>query len=129
MTKNSSSASFSVGVLSMKDVGEQEVMNMVQLSLSAGKDIRLTANNDANLQAATVIVNHNVKIHCIHDIIFLAGYDYCNGREIHKKSFAGVIGFVNVGILGTGQSVKEAIIRFGYGNKIHKIGNGRAEKL
>ncbi|WP_375653280.1 hemagglutinin repeat-containing protein, partial [Bartonella sp. MR110HLJHH] len=51
-------------------------------------------------------------------------YDTSNAKEKHEKSFAGVTGSVNVGILGTVKDVKDAAKRFGHGDTKHKIGNG-----
>ncbi|EJF74091.1 hypothetical protein MCO_01943, partial [Bartonella sp. DB5-6] len=47
-----------------------------------------------------------------------------NGKETHEKSFAGVTGSVNVGILGSVKDIRDAAKRFGHGDTKHKIGNG-----
>ncbi|WP_375705879.1 hemagglutinin repeat-containing protein, partial [Bartonella sp. AA2SXKL] len=58
------------------------------------------------------------------NITLSESYDTSNGKETHEKSFAGVTGSVNVGILGTVKDVKDAVKRFGHGDTKHKIGNG-----
>ncbi|MET3590561.1 filamentous hemagglutinin, partial [Bartonella silvatica] len=58
------------------------------------------------------------------NITLSESYDTSNAKEKHEKSFAGVTGSVNVGILGTVKDVKDAAKRFGHGDTKHKIGNG-----
>ncbi|WP_375667109.1 hemagglutinin repeat-containing protein, partial [Bartonella sp. CL26QHWL] len=58
------------------------------------------------------------------NITLSESYDTSNAKEKHEKSFAGVTGSVNVGILGTVKDVKDAVKRFGHGDTKHKIGNG-----
>ncbi len=86
--------------------------------------MQITADNDVNMQAAIVSADRDVNIDAGNNITLSESYDTSNAKEKHEKSFAGVTGSVNVGILGAEQDVRDAVKRFGHGDTKHKIGNG-----
>ncbi|USP03050.1 hemagglutinin repeat-containing protein [Bartonella taylorii] len=122
--KNPSGASVGVGVASAKDTGDQWENTSVQSHITARQDVQIAAENDVNLQATIVSANRDVNIDAGNTITLSESYDTSNAQETHEKSFAGVTGSVNVGILGTVKDVKDAAKRFGHGDTKHKIGNG-----
>ncbi|WP_375703036.1 MULTISPECIES: hemagglutinin repeat-containing protein, partial [unclassified Bartonella] len=71
----------------------------------------LLSGQDINVSGESVTIDGMTDHHKSHS-------------EEHEKSFAGVTGSVNVGILGTVKDVKDAAKRFGHGDTKHKIGNG-----
>ncbi|WP_375672364.1 MULTISPECIES: hemagglutinin repeat-containing protein, partial [unclassified Bartonella] len=95
-----------------------------QSHITARQDVQITADNDVNMQAAIVSADRDVNMDAGNNITLSESYDTSNAKEKHEKSFAGVTGSVNVGILGTVKDVKDAAKRFGHGDIKHKIGNG-----
>uniref|UniRef100_UPI0035D0CB6B hemagglutinin repeat-containing protein n=1 Tax=unclassified Bartonella TaxID=2645622 RepID=UPI0035D0CB6B len=95
-----------------------------QSHITARQDVQITADNDVNMQAAIVSADRDVNMDAGNNITLSESYDTSNAKEKHEKSFAGVTGSVNVGILGTVKDVKDAVKRFGHGDTKHKIGNG-----
>ncbi|WP_019223691.1 hemagglutinin repeat-containing protein [Bartonella rattaustraliani] len=122
--KNHSGASVGVGVASKKDKDAQKSTTSVQSHIVGNKDVQITADNDVNMQAADVLAGRDVNVEAGNNITLSESHDILNGKETHEKSFAGVTGSVNVGILGTVKDVTDAAKRFGHGDTKHKIGNG-----
>ncbi|WP_375702957.1 hemagglutinin repeat-containing protein, partial [Bartonella sp. AA131HXZ] len=122
--KSNSGASLGVGIASAKDTGDQWETTSTQSHITARQDVQITADNDVNMQAAIVSANRDVNIDAGNNITLSESYDTSNAKEKHEKSFAGVTGSVNVGILGAVQDVRDAVKRFGHGDTKHKIGNG-----
>uniref|UniRef100_UPI0035D0B962 hemagglutinin repeat-containing protein n=1 Tax=Bartonella sp. AA81SXKL TaxID=3243438 RepID=UPI0035D0B962 len=122
--KSNSGASVGVGIASAKDTGDQWENTSTQSHITARQDVQITADNDVNLQAAIVSADRDVNIDAGNNITLSESYDTSNAKEKHEKSFAGVTGSVNVGILGAVKDVKDAVKRFGHGDTKHKIGNG-----
>ncbi|WP_396584119.1 hemagglutinin repeat-containing protein [Bartonella grahamii] len=122
--KSNSGASVGVGVESAKDTGDQWENTNTPSHFKARQDVQITADNDVNLQATNVSADRDVNIDAGNNITLSESHDTSNAKEKHEKSFAGVTGSVNVGILGTVQDVKNAAKRFGHGDTKHKIGNG-----
>ncbi|WP_375647458.1 hemagglutinin repeat-containing protein, partial [Bartonella sp. CR84HXZ] len=124
-------ASLGVGVESTKDTGDQWETASIQSHITARRDVQITADRDVNMQAADVSADRDVNIDAGNNITLSESYDTSNAKEKHEKSFAGVTGSVNVGILDTIQDIldtiqdiKDAGKRFGHGDTKHKIGNG-----
>ncbi len=94
--KNRTGVSVGVGIASARDMGDQWENTNMPSNFKAGKDVQF----DVNLQATNVSADSDVNIDAGNNITLSESYDTSNGKETHEKSFAGVTGSVNVGILG-----------------------------
>ncbi len=66
----------------------------------------------------------DVNVDAGNNITLSENYDISKTQEMPEKSFAGVTGSVNVGILGTIKDTRDVAKRFTHGDVKHKIGNG-----
>ncbi|CDO46871.1 filamentous hemagglutinin [Bartonella henselae] len=122
--KNRSGASVGVGGASAKDTGDQWEKSNTPSNFKAGRDVQINAGNDVNLQATNVSANRDVNIDAGNNITLETSYDISKAEEKHEKSFAGVTGSVNVGILGTVQDIRDAVKRAKNKDNKHHIING-----
>jgi filamentous hemagglutinin len=106
------SASIGIGFGSSKDKSVEGSETNAVSSLSAGRDLIITAGRDANLQAAQVSAERDVDIWAADNVNLLSAQDKSNYEEVHEKLFAGVTFTVSSGLISAAENINGAAERF-----------------
>lgn len=90
VSSGNGSASIGIGYGSSKTETRQGAETNATSSLSAGRDVIITAGRDANLQAAQVEAGSTVDILAERDVNLLSAQDKTNYETMHEELFAGI---------------------------------------
>jgi len=115
------SASIGIGYGSSKDEFRQGAETNAVSSLSAGRDVIITAGRDANLQAAQVDAGSTVDILAERDVNLLSAQDKTNYEYMHEELFVGVTATVTSQAAAAVGNAYEAASRVGDGSTANSI--------
>ncbi|WP_273726743.1 hemagglutinin repeat-containing protein [Brucella gallinifaecis] len=115
------SASIGIGYGSSKDETKQGAETNATSSLSAGRDVVITAGRDANLQAAKVEAEHDVAITAERDVNLLAAQDKTNYEHMHEELFAGVSATVSSKFAAAAGNLADAASKLGGENGAYAV--------
>ena len=115
------SASIGVGYGSAKTESSQGAEVNAVSSLSAGRDVIITAGRDANLQAAQVEAGSTVDILAERDVNLLSAQDKTNYEYMHQELFAGVTATVSSQAAAAVGNAYDAAKKVGDGNTANSI--------
>ncbi|WP_443216773.1 hemagglutinin repeat-containing protein [Rhizobium sp. Root1203] len=107
------SASIGIGFGKSVDQTAQSSATNAVSSLSAGRDLTISAARDVNLQAAQVSGERDVAILAERDVNLLSAQDQTNYEQLHEEFFAGISLSVSTSLLTTAQSVGSAAKKIG----------------
>ncbi|MBY5357999.1 filamentous hemagglutinin N-terminal domain-containing protein [Rhizobium leguminosarum] len=93
-------------------------------TLSAGRDVIVTAGRDANFQAARIEAGSTVDILAERDVNLLSAQNKTNYATMHEELFAGVKATVSSGVVGAAQDVVDAAKNIGDGSSSQSISMG-----
>ncbi|MBB4525750.1 UNVERIFIED_ORG: filamentous hemagglutinin [Rhizobium sophorae] len=121
----SSGGGFSVGIGSQtsKDSSAQRSDTNAASTLSAGRDLNISAGNNVNLQAAQASVERDVNLFAANDINLLSAADKTNYEEIHEKTFAGVTLSVSSQLGSAAQSIMNSAERLTSDTRVNAVTN------
>nr|WP_244491078.1 hemagglutinin repeat-containing protein [Paramesorhizobium deserti] len=118
VSSGNGSASIGIGYGKSKDEIKQGAETNAGSSLDAGRDIRINAGRDANLQAAQIGADRDVAIAAERDVNLLSAQDVTNYEHVHEELFAGITAQVSTGLVSAGKSIGDAA------EKIGKVSDG-----
>ncbi|MEZ2126790.1 MULTISPECIES: hemagglutinin repeat-containing protein [unclassified Sinorhizobium] len=101
--------SIGIGVAKASDKTTQGSNTNAASTLTAGRDLTITAGRDANLQAAQVEAERDVAVTAARDVNLLSAQDATNYEHIHKELFAGITAQVSSGLVSAAQGVAESM--------------------
>lgn len=102
------SVSIGLGYGKSLDQTQQSSETNAKSVLFAGRDLSVTADRDANLQAAKATAGGSVAIDAKNNVNLLSAIDTTNYEHIHQELFAGVSLNLQSKLLGVGQSLAAA---------------------
>ncbi|WP_245512283.1 hemagglutinin repeat-containing protein, partial [Rhizobium leguminosarum] len=116
---------FSVGIGSQtsKDSSAQQSDTNAASTLSAGRDLNISAGNNVNLQAAQASVERDVNLFAANDINLLSAADKTNYEEIHEKTFAGVTLSVSSQVGQAASSIMNSAERLASDSRVNTVTN------
>ncbi|WP_064697239.1 hemagglutinin repeat-containing protein [Rhizobium aegyptiacum] len=120
----SGSASIGIGYGKSVDKTAQSAETNATSTLSAGRDVIVTAGRDANLQAARVEAGSTVDILAERDVNLLSAQNKTNYATMHEELFAGVKATVSSGVVAAAQDVVDAAKNIGDGSSSQSIAIG-----
>ncbi|RRY11828.1 hemagglutinin repeat-containing protein [Brucella anthropi] len=115
------SASIGIGYGSSKTETRQGAETNATSSLSAGRDVIITAGRDANLQAAQVEAGSTVDILAERDVNLLSAQDKTNYETMHEELFAGITATVSSQAAKAVGNAYDAAKKVGDGNAANSI--------
>ena len=121
LSSGNGSASIGIGFGSAKTEASQGAEINAVSSLSAGRDVIITAGRDANLQAAQVEAGSAVDILAERDVNLLSAQDKTNYEYMHQELFVGVTATVSSQAAAAIGNAYEAGKRVGDGNAANSI--------
>jgi filamentous hemagglutinin len=122
---SSGNGGFSVGIGAQKtkDSKQQESDTNAVSTLTAGRDLNITAGNNINLQATSASAERDVDVIAGKDINLLSASDVTNYQEMHKKTFAGVTVSVTSQVGKAAQSIMHSAERLSDAGGVNAITN------
>ncbi|MGN6451449.1 MAG: hemagglutinin repeat-containing protein, partial [Brucella intermedia] len=114
-------ASIGIGYGSSKTETRQGAETNAASSLSAGRDVIITAGRDANLQAAQVEAGSTVDILAERDVNLLSAQDKTNYETMHEELFAGITATVSSQAAKAVGNAYDAAKKVGDGNAANSI--------
>ena len=121
VTSGNGSASIGIGYGASKRESSQGAEINAVSSLSAGRDVIITAGRDANLQAAQVEAGSTVDILAERDVNLLSAQDKTNYEYMHQELFVGVTATVSSQAAAAVGNAYEAASRVGDGSAANSI--------
>lgn len=121
VSSGNGSASIGIGYGSSKTETRQGAETNATSSLSAGRDVIITAGRDANLQAAQVEAGSTVDILAERDVNLLSAEDKTNYEYMHQELFAGVTATVSSQAAKAAGNAYDAAKKVGDGNAANSI--------
>ncbi|MBB3391050.1 filamentous hemagglutinin [Rhizobium sp. BK275] len=118
------SASIGIGYGKSVDKTAQSAETNAMSTLSAGRDVIVTAGRDANFQAARVEADSTVDILAQRDVNLLSAQNKTNYATMHEELFAGVKATVSSSVVGAAQDVVSAAKNIGEGSSSQSIAMG-----
>lgn len=116
---------FSVGIGAQKsaDKTAQGSNTNAASTLTAGRDLNISAGNNVNLQAVEASAERDVNLFAGKDINLLSANDVTNYEEIHEKTFAGVTLSVSSQLGSAAQSIMNSAERLSGDSRINALTN------
>lgn len=124
ISSGNGSASIGIGYGSSKTESHQGAETNAGSSLSAGRDVIITAGRDANLQAAQVEAGSTVDILAERDVNLLSAQDKTNYETMHEELFAGITATVSSSVVSAASNAYDAAKRVGDGSSSQSIAMG-----
>jgi len=121
VSSGNGSASIGIGYGASKTESSQGAEINAVSSLSAGRDVIITAGRDANLQAAQVEAGSTVDILAERDVNLLSAQDKTNYEYMHQELFAGVTATASSQAAAAVGNAYEAASRVGDGSAANSI--------
>ncbi|ASV87933.1 filamentous hemagglutinin family N-terminal domain protein (plasmid) [Ochrobactrum quorumnocens] len=121
LSSGNGSASIGIGFGSAKTEASEGAETNAVSSLSAGRDVIITAGRDANLQAAQVVAGSTVDILAERDVNLLSAQDKTNYEFMHQELFVGVTATVSSQAAAAVGNAYEAGKRVGEGSTANSI--------
>ncbi|WP_246653046.1 hemagglutinin repeat-containing protein [Rhizobium laguerreae] len=115
--------SVGIGVQTSKDSSAQQSDTNAASTLSAGRDLNISAGNNVNLQAAQASVERDVNLVAANDINLLSAADKTNYEEIHEKTFAGVTLSVSSQVGQAASSIMNSAERLASDSRVNTVTN------
>ncbi|MDR5011738.1 hemagglutinin repeat-containing protein [Agrobacterium fabacearum] len=120
-SSGSGSASVGIGYGKSVDQTSQSSETNARSTLSAGRDLLISAGRDANLQAAEVSAERDVTILAEHNVNLLSAQDKSNYEHMHEEMFAGVSLSVSSGLASAAGSLANAAGKLGGPNGAYAL--------
>jgi filamentous hemagglutinin len=108
LSTGSGSASIGIGYGAATDNTRQGSNTNAVSTLSAGRDLKITAGRDLNSQGGQLSAEHDIKPVAGRDINLLSVQDTSNYEEMHEKLFAGATLSVSSSLVSTGNNISGA---------------------
>ncbi len=121
VSSGNGSASIGIGFGSAKTEASEGAETNAVSSLTAGRDVIITAGRDANLQAAQVAAGSTVDILADRDVNLLSAQDKTNYEYMHQELFVGVTATVSSQAAAAVGNAYEAGKRIGDGSTANSI--------
>ncbi len=115
------SVSIGLGYGKSLDQTQQSSETNAKSVLFAGRDLSISADRDANLQAAKATAGGSVAIDAKNNVNLLSAIDTTNYEHIHQELFAGISLKLQSKLLGVGQSLVAAGESMGGENGAYSI--------
>ncbi|NTJ29967.1 hypothetical protein G6K86_00050, partial [Agrobacterium rhizogenes] len=106
-----------------KDSKAQQSDTNAVSTLSAGRDLNVSAGNNINLQATSASAERDVNLFAKNDINLLSANDVTNYQEMHEKSFAGVTLTVSSQLGKAAQSIMNSAERLSDSGGVNAVTN------
>ncbi|WP_425516113.1 hemagglutinin repeat-containing protein [Rhizobium leucaenae] len=116
---------FSIGIGAQKtkdETAQQSDTNAIS-TLTAGRDLNISAGNNVNLQATSASAERDVNLFAGNDINLLSANDVTNYQEAHEKTFAGVTLTVSSQVGKAAQSIYNSAERLSDSGGVNAITN------
>ncbi|MDJ1637574.1 hemagglutinin repeat-containing protein [Rhizobium rhizogenes] len=115
--------SVGIGAQSTKDSTAQQSDSNAVSTLSAGRDLNVSAGNNINLQATSASAERDVDLFAGKDINLLSANDVTNYQEVHEKTFAGVTISVTSQVGKAAQSIMNSAERLSDSGGVNAVTN------
>ncbi|PDT32871.1 hemagglutinin [Rhizobium sp. M10] len=115
--------SIGIGAQTSKDSSAQQSDTNAASTLSAGRDLNISAGNNINLQAAQASAERDVNLFAANDINLLSAADKTNYEEIHEKTFAGVTLSVSSQVSQAASSIMNSAERLAGDTRVNAVTN------
>ncbi|MBB3386679.1 filamentous hemagglutinin, partial [Rhizobium sp. BK609] len=115
--------SIGIGAQSTKDSKAQQSDTNAMSTLSAGRDLNISAGHDVNLQATSASAERDVSVFAGSNINLLSANDVTNYQEAHEKSFAGVTLTVSSQVGKAAQSIMNSAERLSDSGDVNAVTN------
>ncbi|MCO6181125.1 hemagglutinin repeat-containing protein [Ciceribacter sp. RN22] len=121
LSSGNGSASIGIGYGSAEDEVTQSSGTNAVSTLSAGRDITITAGNDVNLQAAKVEAGQDIALYALNDVNLLSAQDETNYAHRHEEFFAGISLNVQSSLISAGQQLADSASGLGDANGLYSL--------
>ncbi|MCJ9696942.1 hemagglutinin repeat-containing protein, partial [Rhizobium sp. PRIMUS64] len=115
--------SIGIGAQTSKDSSSQQSDTNAASTLSAGRDLNISAGNNVNLQAAQASAERDANLFAANDINLLSAADETNYEEIHEKTFAGVTLSVSSQVSQAASSIMNSAERLAGDSRVNAVTN------
>ncbi|MGO7921026.1 hemagglutinin repeat-containing protein [Rhizobium ruizarguesonis] len=115
--------SVGIGAQTSKDSSVQQSNTNAASTLSAGRDLNISAGNNLNLQAAGASAERDVNLFAANDINLLSAAEKTNYEEIHEKTFAGVTLSVSSQVGQAASSIMNSAERLAGDSRVNAVTN------
>ncbi|WP_405048052.1 hemagglutinin repeat-containing protein [Rhizobium miluonense] len=115
--------SIGIGAQSTKDSKAQQSDTNAMSTLSAGRDLNISAGHDVNLQATSASAERDVSVFAGNNVNLLSASDVTNYQEAHEKSFAGVTLTVSSQVGKAAESIMNSAERLSDSGGVNAVTN------
>jgi filamentous hemagglutinin len=108
LSSTSSGVSIGLGLKKTTDTTQQSANTNATSTITAGRDLSISAGRDINLQATKASSERDLSLDAVRDVNLLAATDSSNYAHMHEELFAGVSLNVQSSLIRAGQGLADA---------------------